>query len=162
MTGRSSVPLLGTSQLIILVTLRVFIGWHFLYEGIVKFLNPGWTSFEYLMDSKGLFPGIFQSMAANADILNIVDFLNIWGLILIGLGLIMGIFTKFSGICGIILLSFYYLSHPPFLGLNYIIPQEGNYLIVNKTLIEILALAVLTIFPTGKIIGLDRIISRLR
>ncbi len=162
MTNKGSLTYTMNSQIIVLVALRVLIGWHFLYEGMVKFLNPNWTSFEYLMDSRGIFSGIFQSMAANSGIMNVVDFLNIWGLILIGLGLILGIFTKFSAICGIILLGFYYLSHPPFLGLNYIIPQEGNYLIVNKTLIELSALTVITLFPTGKIIGLDRIISRLR
>ncbi|GAG09256.1 unnamed protein product, partial [marine sediment metagenome] len=37
-------------------------------------------------------------------------------------------------------------------------PVEGSYLIVNKNLIEMCALFVLTIFPTGTIIGLDRLI----
>ena len=162
MKTKDSLALKVNSQVVVLVALRVLIGWHFLYEGMVKLFNPNWTSFEYLMDSRGIFSGIFHSMAANAGILNVVDFLNIWGLILIGLGLILGIFTRFSAICGIILLGFYYLSHPPFLGINYIIPQEGNYLIVNKTLIELSALTVITVFPTGKIIGLDRIISMLK
>ena len=149
-------------QTVILVMLRVSIGWHFLYEGMVKILDPAWSAFEYLMDSKGIFSGIFESMAANNSILKTVDLLNIWGLILIGTGLILGIFTRFSTICGITLLFFYYLSHPPFLGLEYIIPQEGNYLFINKTLIEILALAALYVFPTGHIIGLDRIILKLK
>jgi thiosulfate dehydrogenase [quinone] large subunit len=35
---------------------------------------------------------------------------------------------------------------------------EGNYLIVNKTLIEIAALIVVYLFPTSQMIGLDRLI----
>ena len=53
---------------------------------------------------------------------------------------------------GIALLSFYYLSHPPFVGANYVLPNEGSYLYVNKTLIEIFSLAVVLVFPTGKIV----------
>ena len=161
MVKNSSFPQLSDIQTVFLVTLRVFIGLHFLYEGMMKIIDPDWSSFEYLMDSKGIFSSIFESMASNPGVLKVVDFLNIWGLILIGLGLILGIFTRFSTISGIILLLLYYFSHPPFPGLEYIMSQEGNYLIVNKTLVEILALAVLYVFPTGHIIGLDRIILKL-
>ena len=38
-----------------LVTLRFLIGWHFLYEGISKLLNPYWSSAAYLLDSKWIF-----------------------------------------------------------------------------------------------------------
>ena len=40
--------------------------------------------------------------------------------------------------------------------------MEGSYLLVNKNLIELAALAVLWLFPTGKIIGLDRLIFSLK
>ena len=42
-----------SAQLTAMVVLRLFIGWHFAYEGLVKILNPKWTSLPYLMDSKG-------------------------------------------------------------------------------------------------------------
>ena len=38
----------------ILTILRIFVGWHFLYEGIVKLFNPDWSSASYLMESKWL------------------------------------------------------------------------------------------------------------
>jgi len=85
-----------------------------------------------------------------------------WGLLLIGLGLMLGLFTRLSVICGIVLLSFYFLSHPPLAGIQYIIPQEGSYLLVNKTLIEIIALCVLLVFPTGQIAGIDRFFRKKR
>ena len=99
-------------QSVFLVLLRISIGWHLLYEGAVKIINPDWSSFGYLMDSKGVFTGIFKFMATHKDVLQAVDLLNIWGLLLIGLGLILGLFTRLSVACGILLLSFYFCLLP--------------------------------------------------
>lgn len=147
-------------QLTLLVTLRVLIGWHFLYEGIVKLSNPDWSSVGFLLDSKWIFSGLFQNMASNPSVLNTVDFLNMWGLVAIGLGLILGFLARPAIIGGIILLSFYYISHPPFVGITYAMPSEGSYLWVNKNLIELFALAVLYVFPTSCIIGIDRFLFK--
>ncbi|MCK5462111.1 MAG: DoxX subfamily, partial [Bacteroidales bacterium] len=61
-------------------------------------------------------------------------------------------------ISGIVLLAFYYLSHPAIIGVTYAIPSEGSYLWVNKNLIELLTLWVIMLFPTWKTVGLDRYI----
>ena len=143
-----------------LVVLRVSIGWHFLYEGLAKLGNPNWSSLSYLLDSQGLFRGLFVSMASDPAVLQVVDFLNVWGLVAIGLGLILGLFTRVALFSGILLLAFYYLSHPPFVGLKYAMPAEGSYLVVNKVLIEGVALVVLLFFDTGRAIGIDRFICR--
>ncbi len=145
-------------QLFWLVILRVSIGWHFLYEGLVKLTNPNWSSVGFLLDSEGLFSGIFLSLASNPNTLYWVDMLNIWGLIAIGTGLILGLFSRIAIASGILLLSMYYFSHPPFIGLSYAMPTEGSYLIVNKILIEAIAMIVLFLFPTSKRIGIDRLI----
>lgn len=147
-------------QTALLVILRVAIGWHFLYEGLVKVFNPSWSPQGYLMDSKGIFAPLFYSMATNPSVLAAIDFLNEWGLVLIGLGLILGIFTRLSLVAGMVLLLFYYLSHPPFIGLSYALPGEGSYFIIDKVIIELLAMGVLLVFPTGRLIGLDRFIFR--
>ncbi len=144
------------SQLSLLVILRIAIGWHFLFEGLTKIFNPGWSSIGYLLDSQGLFSGMFHAMAANPSVVATIDFLNIWGLTAIGLGLILGFLTQIATVAGIVILAFYYLSHPPFIGLEYAVPGEGNYFVVNKTLIEMITLWALYLFPTGKLIGLDR------
>ncbi|MBN2697858.1 MAG: DoxX family membrane protein [Bacteroidales bacterium] len=151
-------PTFKNTQLTVLVILRVAIGWHFLYEGFVKLLNPNWTAIGYLVDSRGLFSGLFQNMATHPGLLDVIDFLNIWGLILIGMGLMLGIFSKAATYAGMVLLLFYYCSHPPLLGVEYAMPSEGNYLIVNKNLILFLSLWILALFPTSHIIGLDRLI----
>lgn len=147
-----------TTQLTVLVVLRVLIGWHFLYEGIAKALNPYWSSAGFLLESKGILSGLATSIVASPAALKIVDFLNIWGLIAIGLGLIAGCLTRVASISGIVLLFLYYAFNPPFIGYSYSTPVEGSYLIINKNLIEICALFVLMLFPTGTIIGLDRLI----
>jgi len=149
-----------TNQKLTLVFLRLAIGWHFMYEGLVKLANPNWTSAGYLMDSAGFLKQFYFNLALNPDILQVVDFLNIWGLILIGAGLILGAFTRVAIISGIVLMVFYYFSHPPFVGLKYAVPGDGSYLVVNKMVIEALALAVLLAFPTSKEWGLDRWIGR--
>lgn len=144
------------SQKLLLVALRLAIGWHFLYEGLSKLVNPNWSSAGYLMDSGGFLKQVYFDLAANPDVLKIVDLMNTWGLILIGLGLILGVFTRAAIISGIVLMVIYYLSHPPFVGLKYAVPSDGSYLVVNKMVIEALALGVLLVFPTWKEWGIDR------
>ena len=99
-------------------------------------------------------------MAANVNIVAVVDWLNKWGLTFIGLGLMLGFLTQLALFFGMLLLILYYCSHPPLASLTYIMPQEGSYLWVNKTLIEIFTMALLLVFPTGHIAGIDRFISR--
>lgn len=147
-------------QTFLLVALRLIIGWYFLYEGVVKIANPDWSSASYLMDSKGFMAGFFNNLAVNENAVVIVDFLNKWGLTFIGLGLIIGLFTQLALFFGMLLLVFYYLSHPPLAAAAYIMPQEGSYLWVNKTLIEIFTMALLLAFPTGTIFGIDRLLRK--
>lgn len=146
-------------QKIVLLILRILIGWHLLYEGIYKLLIPNWSSAGFLNESQWILSGFSSWIVSNTGILHVVDFLNTWGLIAIGLGLIVGLFTRVAAISGAILLMLYYLNNPPLIGLEYSIPAEGNYLVVSKTLIEAISLLVLAIFPVGKFAGLDSIIS---
>ncbi len=157
--GRSKKSL-GDLQLSILVILRIAVGWHFLYEGVTKVLNPNWSSIGYLLDSKGFMSDFFHSLARNATLLSTVDFLNEWGLVLIGLGLVLGCFTRIAAYSGMALLAMYYLSHPPFIGLSYALPTEGNYFIIDKVFIEFLTVWVFALIPTGRFIGLDRLIYK--
>lgn len=102
--------------------------------------------------------GLFRTLASDPSVLAVVDFLNVWGLIAIGLGLITGCLTRVALVSGMILLGFYYLSHPPGVAVRYATPSEGSYLWVNKNLIQVAALFVLYHFPTERIYGIDRFI----
>lgn len=146
------------NQLTFLVILRMLIGWYFLYEGLAKIFSPNWTAYAYLTDSKGLFSPLFKALTENPDLLAISDFLNIWGLTIIGLLLILGLFEKLGYIGAGALLLMYYLAHPPLLNVEYILPSEGSYLWVDRNLIMLFTVIVLYLFPTGKKIGIDRFI----
>jgi thiosulfate dehydrogenase [quinone] large subunit len=149
-------------QLTTLVILRFLIGWHLLFEGISKLLTPGWSSMGFLKESQWIMAGFADWVTSNSGVLSVVDFLNIWGLIAIGTGLVLGLFTRTAAISGVLLLLLYYFNNAPIIGIEYSVPSEGNYLIVSKTLIEAAALFVLAIFPTGSVIGLDVLVVRFK
>lgn len=146
-------------QIISLTILRILIGWHFLYEGLIKFYTPNWTSKSYLSGAVGPFSTIFHQMAESGWQLKVADTLNIWGLTLIGLSLFTGFLSKPFKIFGIILLLMYYLAYPPFADFGVNAYVEGSYWVVNKNLVEMAALFVLFMFPSSNVTGIDRYIS---
>ena len=146
----------------LLTVLRILIGWHFLYEGISKLFINGWSSKMYLLGSKWFFSDIFHWMASSPDIMKIVDFLNVWGLILIGLSLFVGLFVRWASIFGTMLLLFYFVAYPSIPGYTFGTISEGSYLWVNKTLIELFILIVFTGLPSEFYFGADRLIKRWR
>ena len=145
-----------------LVLLRLVIGWHFFYEGMVKVLNPSWTAKAYLLDSGGFAKPFFTWIANNPGLLAINDVINAWILSLIGFFLLLGYLVRPAALAGMALLALYYLSHPPFPGIEYLFPTDGSYFIINKTLIELVALGVVLSFPTAHIFGLERIVRKLQ
>ncbi len=147
-------------QAMTLVVLRLLIGWHLLFEGISKLMIPGWSSLGFLSESQWIMAGIAKWIIAHDAVLQVVDFMNIWGLIAIGLGLILGLFTRAAAISGAILVLLYYFNNAPIIGIEYSIPAEGSNLVVSKTLIEAIALFVLAVFPTDTFWGLDALISQ--
>ena len=147
-------------QLTWLVILRVIIGWFFLYEGLSKILSPNWTSYGFLIDSKGFFAPLFIMIAENPTLMAITDFINIYGLTIIGLLLILGLFERIGYIGAAALLLLYYIAHPPLLNVEYVFPSEGSTLWVNKNLVMFVAVVVMYFFPTSRIIGLDRAIFK--
>lgn len=136
-------------------------GWHFLYEGVSKLFSP-WSSAGYLRASQGLFSGIFHWIAETPDVLRVVDLLNVAGVILIGASLFLGLLTRLSAFTGAILLLFYYMANPPFIGYSGEATGEGHYLIVNKQLIEMALLLVIGFLPRNLFWSIDRWIARMR
>ena len=118
----------------IFTIMRIIVGWHFLYEGLSKLMIENWSSYAYLMESKWLLSGFFHWIIAHPSILRMVDILNIWGLIIIGLCLFLGLFTRIASISGILLLLLYYIANPPFIETS--MPTQGHYFIVNLNVIE--------------------------
>ena len=140
-----------------LVLLRVLIGWHFLYEGVIKAYNPSWTSRGYLLSASIMKP--FFAWLASDSLISIIDNLNIIGLIVVGISLVIGIKVKWGCIGGVLLLLLYYLAHPPFSSLPQG-PAEGSYWVVNKNLIEMVALFVVYEFPLTSVFGLENLFTK--
>lgn len=143
-------------QVLALTILRITIGWHFLYEGLIKVMNPEWSAISYLNGASGPFASLFKSLASNSAAIEVVNLLNQWGLVIIGFSLMIGLFSRWACLGGMALLALYYFANPPFIGLNDVSMHEGNYLIVNKNLVELFALWVLFQFPGSKVTGIDR------
>jgi thiosulfate dehydrogenase (quinone) large subunit len=159
---------LTSLQQISLIILRTLIGWHFLYEAYYKITSPAWspsggplvrwTSAGYLKGASGPLAGLFQRMV-NSGWTPWIDRTVKVALLLIGLSLLLGLFTKLGAWAALFFLSLFYLLYVPLMG----VPQpnaEGTYLIVNKTLIEAVAVIVLLTFDTGRIAGLDLLLNR--
>ena len=149
-----------TFQLSTLVLLRLLIGWQILYEGVSKLLIPNWSSAIFLRESQWILSGFANWIVSNDGVLQVVDFMNTWGLIAIGMGLILGLFTRLAAIAGASLIFLYYLNSPPLIGLEYTLAAEGSCLVFNKTLIEAAGLLILVAFPTSSVFGLDMFLSR--
>lgn len=140
-------------QLFFLVLLRLFIGWHFLYEGLIKLFNPAWTAQGYLQSAEGPLAPVFQWLGSDG-LLPLSNSLTIGALLFIGLSLVLGILERAGCWVGMGLLAFFYLSHPAWPGLPNAGPVEGNYFIIDKNLVELAALGVLANFPTSHLLGL--------
>ena len=161
-------PRLFTGQQVALVALRTAIGWHFLYEGYYKLALPGWSSSGvplgrwssagYLKGSSGPLASLFQRLI-DAGWVGWIDNTVKVGLLLVGLSLILGLCAKAGCWGAIIFLALFYFVSVPLAGIQQ--PgAEGAYLIVNKTLIEAVAVCVLLAFRTGEIAGLDLLLAR--
>ena len=161
---------LSSFQQFALVALRTVIGWHFLYEAYYKIASPAWspvggpltpwTSAGYLKGASGPLAKLFQMMV-NKGWTPWLDRGVKIALLIIGLSLLLGLFTRYGAIGALFFLSLFYLLYVPTVG----VPQpnaEGTYLLVNKTLIEAFAVIVLVAFDTGRIAGLDLLLSRKR
>ena len=113
---------LSRNQQTALVVLRTLIGWHFLYEGFVKTLWPAWSrdgaplarfsSAGYLRSATGPFADLFRGFA-DVSWLPWLDHLVAWSLVLVGLGLMLGLFTELACAGALALLALFYLSWLP-------------------------------------------------
>jgi len=141
-----------------ITVLRVVVGWHFLYEGVAKLTSPSWSAAGYLKQARGPFGDLFRSLASQPNLLANADLITMWGLALVGMFLILGLFTRLASLAGIGFILLFYLCNPPFVGYFYSIPTEGSYLIVNKNLVELCALVVILVTGSGRFAGLDRLL----
>lgn len=144
---------MARGQKIFLFTLRISLGWLMLYAGITKVLNPEWSAAGYLKGAK-TFTGIYQWFSS-PGIIPMTDFLNEWGLTLLGISLIFGIAVRFSSVLGGALMLLYYFPVLEF-------PYVGQHsFIIDEHIIYILVLILFATVRAGRVWGLDSVLSNL-
>ncbi len=134
------------TQRISLFLLRFALGWLFFYAGITKLLAPAWSAEGYLKGAK-LFTGFYQWLSSPA-MLPFINFINAWGLTILGISLMLGLGVRLISILGAILMVLYYLP------LGFPMPDAHSY-IVDDHIIYALALIFLSSVRAGRVIGLD-------
>lgn len=121
-----------------------------LHRELSKLLTP-----EQLSRSR------FQPPPETNWMLWLADMTTAWGLTVTGGLLLLGLFARMACVGGISLLLLFYLAMMPLPWLPENPKSEGHYLLINKTLIEIIALGVLATLPTGRWAGLDALLHLL-
>lgn len=134
------------STKIITLFLRLGLGWIFLYSGFTKtltFFTPAkdFSAAAFLNASTSPFASLFTYMSGNI----VVDYLNAYGQLLIGLALVLGFLIRWTVFWAIILMVLYYLA-------GY--PPKSSFL-VDQHIIYIFLLLFLAITGAGKTWGLD-------
>lgn len=90
--------------------------------------------------------------------IRLLDETTRWGLLVIGVCLMFGLFSRTAALAGAIFLLLTILSYPSLPWLPVPPNNEGNYLFVSKNVIEMLALLLLACIPSGRWFGLDALI----
>lgn len=130
-----------------LAVLRLALGWVMFYAGITKVLDPTWSATGYLQNAQ-TFSGFFQWLTS-PQILPTVNFLNKWGLTLLGISLLLGVVVRLSAALGAFLMVLYYL---PVLKFPFIPPHS---LLIDDHIIYAVALLLLAVFRAGRYWGLE-------
>ncbi len=135
-----------------LAVLRITTAWLLLYAGITKVLDPSWSAKGYLASAK-TFPGIYGWFASPENI-GWVNFLNEWGLTLIGISLILGLGVRISSVLGAVLMLAYYFPVLEF-------PKVEHGFIVDDHIIYAAVLLFFAAVRAGRYYGLDNWCSNL-
>src|SRR6185369_3182381 len=105
---------LTSFQQFALVALRTVIGWHFLYEAYYKIVAPAWspsggpltpwTSAGYLKGATGPLARVFHWAVSSEGRLLWIDRSVKLALLLIGLSLLLGLFTRVGAVAALFFL----------------------------------------------------------
>lgn len=87
-----------------------------------------------------------------------INWRTMWGLAIIGVLLMVGLFTRLAALGGAALLTLFYMAVPPWPGVPEIPGPEHNF-IVNKVFVEMAALLAIAAMPTGRWFGVDAVFA---
>lgn len=125
----------------------------YFYAGITKILNPQWSAAGYIGNAK-TFAG-FYNWFLQPSVLPVTNWLNEWGLTILGASLILGVFVRLTSIGGIVLMLLYYF---PILQFPY--PNPHSF-IVDEHIIYVAVLLFFAATKAGRVWGLENRCSNL-
>lgn len=128
--------------------LRISLGILFFYAGITKVINPEWSAAGYLKGAK-TFSG-FYTLLTDPTIIPVVNFVNEWGLTLLGVSLLLGVFVRLASWLGSLLMLLYYI---PVLSFPYV---GTHSFLVDEHIIYIFSLLLLGSLKAGRHWGLEK------
>ena len=138
--------------------LRLAMGWTFLVAGVSKVFDPEWSAAGYLqfaIPEGNPFMGMWATMAGNP----LIDGLNAWGALLIGISLLLGALTRWSAAWGIVMMLFYWASTRTG-GLLQGFPSEHGF-VIDDHIIYALVLLLLIAVRAGRDRGLDNRVAEM-
>ncbi len=138
---------MAKSKKIVLFLTRVAFGWFFIYAGLTKITNPDWTAQGYIESAK-TFPE-YYAWLAQPHIISWVDLANQWGLLAIGIGLVLGLWMRWVALAGFALMLLYY-----FPTLEY--PYVDHGYIIDSHIIYALLFLVLWLTKAGTYWGVEK------
>ncbi len=109
------------------VTLRLLMGWFMLFDGLHILQTPGWSAKGFLLAAK-TFPDFYAWFALPGNTWW-VDPVNSWGITLIGVALILGVFVRPAAWAGLLLMILYYFPHNvfPYVTYGYVVEEHVIY-----------------------------------
>ena len=130
--------------------LRLSIGWIFIWTGFDKLITDFSAGGFLVNASTGPLKDLFVNMGQSQVALDVVDPLVVYGQILIGFSLILGVFTRFGLLMGAIQMFLFYIVQlwPPFNPF------------MDELIVYILLMALLGALGAGRILGLDALIEK--
>jgi thiosulfate dehydrogenase [quinone] large subunit len=131
--------------------LRLAMGWIFIWSGFDKLIT-NFSAGGFLVNAtSGPLKDTFVRMGESQAAVNVVDPLVVWGQILIGFSLVLGIFTRFGLFMAAIMVFMFYLAQ--------LWPANNPFL--DDHIIYMALFALLGALGAGRILGLDAVIEKI-
>lgn len=134
------------------VGLRVTMGLVFLGAGLGKVTGEAFDAGGYLMGASGPFAGVFEAMAANPALLDVINVVVPATQLLIGIGLLVGGLTRLAALGGAMQMAMFYLASWD---------VAGPLGFANSNFVYLVVLLAVAALGAGRILGADRSIERL-
>jgi thiosulfate dehydrogenase [quinone] large subunit len=128
---------------IMFLVLRIVLGGVMLEAGLNKLLSGNFTISGYVSHGSGPFASWFTNLATASSALSSIV---IWGELLVGVALILGVLLRFGSFWGAIMMVLYYLPYLP--------PQNGW---ISQQIIYMLVFITIMFSGSGYFLGIDKL-----